>query len=110
MSATVRLPGLLSSVLPLLGAPHLSSDFSNTEACQLHVPPPPEPSRRLTLAQAVALLPGPVSVPEELLRLILYGDIKGVTDIWVVKVSNRENLEGAQRSTVQHDEKRKSND
>lgn len=110
MSATVRLPGLLSSVLPLLGAPHLSSDFSNTEACQPHVPPPPEPSRRLTLAQAAALLPGPVSVPEELLRLILYGDIKGVTDIWVVKVSNRENLEGAQRSTVQHDEKRKSND
>lgn len=50
----------------------------------------------LTLAQTVALLPGPISVPEELLRLILYGDIKGVPDIWVVKVPDRQHLEGMQ--------------
>lgn len=46
----------------------------------------------LTLAQTTTLLPGPISIPEELLRLILYGNVKGIPDIWVVKVPHRKHL------------------
>ncbi len=46
----------------------------------------------LTLAQAAALLPGPIGIPEELLRFVLYGDVKGVPDIWVVKIPHRQHL------------------
>lgn len=46
----------------------------------------------LTLAQAAALLPGAIGIPEELLRFILYGDVEGVPDIWVVKIPDRQHL------------------
>lgn len=56
--------------------------------------------RPLTLAQAAAVLPGPVRIPEELLRFVLYGDVKGVPDIWVVKVPHRQHLWKTQATMI----------
>ena len=59
--------------------------------------PSPHPANPLclplTLAQAAALLPGPISIPEELLRFVLYRDVEGVPDIWVVQVPHRQHLQ-----------------
>lgn len=52
------------------------------------------PHRPLTLAQAAALLPGPIGVPEELLRFVFYGNVEGVPDIWVEQIAHRKHLRG----------------
>ena len=68
--------------------PRLATPFITDPSHHLAVPT----SLLLTLAQAAALLPGPIGIPEELLRFVLYGDVKGVPDIWVEKVPHRQHL------------------
>lgn len=55
-------------------------------------------NRPLTLAQAAALLPGPIGVPEELLRFVFYGNVEGVPDVWVEQIAHRKHLRGRTES------------
>lgn len=72
--------------------PHLRSHHT------IHHRPHPSPHGArprclpLTLAQAAALLPGSIGVPEELLRFVFDGDVKRVSHIWVVKFPHRQHL------------------
>lgn len=78
-----------------MAAIHISPNIGS----QFHLP--------LTLAHTAALLPRPIGVPEELLGFVLYGDVKRVPDIWVVKIPHRQHLgKYRQKQTLHTDWKR----
>lgn len=62
--------------------------------------------QNLTLTDTIALKPGAWGIPHKPLPVLLNGYVKGVTHIWVVKVSHTQNLHQQphpQRNTISLD-------